>query len=79
MPYDASLVYARNIWALVDHVVTDGALTIDLEDEVTAGCTLTHAGDVQHGPTREALGMGAKEIEPDEEDEAESEDDEEES
>lgn len=71
MPYDASLVYARNIWALVDHVVSEGKLTIDLDEEVTAGCTLTHAGDVQHAPTREALGMKAKEAppEPDEEDE----------
>lgn len=70
MPYDASLVYARNIWALVDHVVSEGKLTIDLDEEVTAGCTLTHAGDVNHGPTRDALGMGKKEVapEPDEED-----------
>lgn len=69
MPYDASLVYARNIWALVDHIVEEGKLNIDLSEEVTAGCTLTHDGKVAHGPTAEALGIDKEPEEPDEEDE----------
>lgn len=56
MPADASLVYARNVWALVDHLVTEGKLEVDLEDEVTAGCTLTHAGKLRHARTAEAMG-----------------------
>jgi len=66
MPYDASLVYARNVWALVDHVVNEGALTIDLDEEVTAGCTLTHDGVVRHEATREAMGLEAPADEPEE-------------
>ncbi|MEM1033652.1 MAG: NAD(P) transhydrogenase subunit alpha [Myxococcota bacterium] len=56
MPADASLVYARNVWALVDHLVTDAALAVELDDEITAGCTLTHAGSVHHAPTAAAIG-----------------------
>jgi len=57
MPHDASLVYARNVWALVAHLVQDGALNIEADDEVTGGCMLTHDGAVWHGPTAEALGV----------------------
>jgi NAD(P) transhydrogenase subunit alpha len=56
VPADASLLYARNVWALLSHVVQDGKLTIDVEEEVTAGCLLSHDGAVLHGPTAEALG-----------------------
>ena len=56
MPADASLVYARNVWALVDHLVTEGKLEIDREDDVTRGCLLTHEGSVAHQPTAEAIG-----------------------
>jgi NAD(P) transhydrogenase subunit alpha len=27
----------------------------DLGDEILAGCCVTHAGEVRHGPTRELL------------------------
>ena len=57
MPADASLVYARNVWALVAHVIADGALTIDREEEVTAGCLLTHAGGVTHQRVAGILGI----------------------
>jgi NAD(P) transhydrogenase subunit alpha len=55
VPGDASLLYARNVWALLKHIVKDGVLEIDREEEVTAGCLLTHEGDVCHGPTAAAL------------------------
>ncbi|MCA9620853.1 MAG: Re/Si-specific NAD(P)(+) transhydrogenase subunit alpha [Myxococcales bacterium] len=82
MPYDASLVYSRNVWALVDHIVKDGALVIDSEEEVTTGCLLTHAGKVHHAPTREAMGLEAEETKPEPEtkgDDEEEADEEEES
>ncbi len=60
VPGDASLLYARNVWALLKHIVKDGALEIDREEEVTAGCLLTHAGDVCHGPTAAALAPKAE-------------------
>ena len=55
VPGDASLLYARNVWALLKHIVKVGAIEIDREEEVTAGCLLTHEGEVCHGPTAAAL------------------------
>jgi len=53
MPYDASLVYARNVWALAELLVDkEGALKVDTEDEVLKGCMLTHAGEVVYEPMR---------------------------
>jgi NAD(P) transhydrogenase subunit alpha len=54
-PLDASTLYARNVWALVKDLLTDGALELDLEDEIVAGSLLTHAGEVRHAPTAEKL------------------------
>jgi len=42
----ASTAYARNIIALLTVLVRDGALTIDLADEVQAGVVITHEGTV---------------------------------
>ena len=61
MPYDSSLVYSRNIWALLSHLLdAEGKLHIDVDEEVTGGSLLTHAGKVHHKPTAEALGLGAE-------------------
>jgi NAD(P) transhydrogenase subunit alpha len=54
-PLDASQLLARNIWELVKPMLDEGALKIDLEDEVVAGALLTHDGEVRHAPTRELL------------------------
>ena len=32
-----------------------GPVVPDLGDEILAGCCVTHAGEVRHGPTRELL------------------------
>lgn len=55
VPYDASLVYARNVWALLDHLVQEEQLHFDFDDEVTAGSVLTHDGTIHHEATRKAL------------------------
>jgi NAD(P) transhydrogenase subunit alpha len=54
-PYDASVLYARNVWALVQGLVADGELALDPDDEVVAGALLTHAGEVRHAATAERL------------------------
>jgi H+-translocating NAD(P) transhydrogenase subunit alpha len=41
---DASRLYARNVATLVQHLVTDGVLHLDFDDEITAGCCVTHDG-----------------------------------
>jgi NAD(P) transhydrogenase subunit alpha len=54
--HDASRVYARNLTALSQHLVKDGALRLDLEDEITRGALLTHDGKVVNEAIRAKLG-----------------------
>ena len=58
-PEDASLLYARNILTLLNHLVADRKLQFDLADEITRGTLLTHEGKVTHKPTEELLNKGA--------------------
>jgi H+-translocating NAD(P) transhydrogenase subunit alpha len=48
MPGAASSMYARNITALLQHLVSDGALTLDGDDEITAGVVVTKDGAIVH-------------------------------
>ena len=56
VPTHASQMYAKNVQTLVDHLVHDGKLTLDLEDEITKGATITHGGKVVHEATAAAIG-----------------------
>jgi NAD(P) transhydrogenase subunit alpha len=55
----ASTAYARNISALLLHLVADGSLAVDLEDEITAGVVITHGGVVVHPATAALIGTGS--------------------
>lgn len=55
LPTHASQMYAKNIQTLVDHLVKDGQLTLDFEDEITKGATITHGGAIVHEATAAAL------------------------
>ncbi len=57
MPGSATQMYAKNIQTLVKHLVHDGTLTLDFDDEITRGATITHDGKVVHEPTAKALGI----------------------
>jgi NAD(P) transhydrogenase subunit alpha len=46
MPLHASQMYARNIQAVLEHLVVDGALTLEFVDEITADAVITHEGHV---------------------------------
>src|SRR5215468_287286 len=48
VPTAASNAYSRNISALLLTMVADGALTIDLTDEIQAGVVVAHEGRVVH-------------------------------
>jgi H+-translocating NAD(P) transhydrogenase subunit alpha len=48
VPTAASAAYSHNIVALLAELVRDGALTIDLADEIQAGVVVTHQGTVVH-------------------------------
>ena len=53
--YHASQMYAKNVTTLLLHLVTDGSLSIDRDDEITSGTLVTHDGAVVHERVREAL------------------------
>lgn len=44
----ASEMYGRNVANLLALLIEDGALAIDVEDEVIKGCLLTHEGQLVH-------------------------------
>ena len=54
---DASRVYARNLANLLLHLVKDGKLALDLEDEITKGALLTHDGQITNPAVRTKLGL----------------------
>jgi NAD/NADP transhydrogenase alpha subunit len=50
MPFHASQMYSRNIAALLqNHLVDDGELRLDLEDEITRACMVAYDGRVLAG------------------------------
>jgi NAD(P) transhydrogenase subunit alpha len=46
MPLHASQLYARNVANLLLHLVKDGAIKLDFDDEITKGSCVTHAGEI---------------------------------
>ena len=55
VPYHASQMYARNVSALLLHLVQDGSITLDLDDDITAGTLVSRGGEVVHPRVRELL------------------------
>lgn len=51
----ASELYSRNVLQVVEHLVKEGTLVLDMEDEINAASFAIHDGTVRHGPTAEAL------------------------
>ncbi len=55
VPATASQMLARNLAALIGHLVTDGKLVVDLEDEITGAVLAVHAGEVRNRLLRESF------------------------
>ena len=49
---DASSLYARNLVAFVALMLKDGALAVDLDDEILKAAAVTHAGAIVHEGVR---------------------------
>ncbi|MEO8031671.1 MAG: Re/Si-specific NAD(P)(+) transhydrogenase subunit alpha [Gemmatimonadota bacterium] len=48
VPLNASQMYSRNVQTLLDHITTkEGALSVDLADEITKAMVVVHAGTVR--------------------------------
>ena len=55
VPLHASQMYAKNISALLLHLVNDGSLVIDLEDEITSATLISRGGQIVHPRVKESL------------------------
>ena len=62
MPAAASSMYARNISGLLQYLAKDGALAIDLDDDLQAGVVITHDGRVVHPALAEAAPVSPETI-----------------
>jgi H+-translocating NAD(P) transhydrogenase subunit alpha len=61
MPAAASAMYARNVSALLLYLVKDGALAVDLTDDLQQGVVITHEGRVVH-PALAETGGGTADV-----------------
>lgn len=59
VPYHASQMYARNITAFLLHLVKDGKIRFDMQDEIIRETLVTRGGEVVQARVREAFGMPA--------------------
>lgn len=55
VPLHASQMYSNNITTLLQHLVKDGELVCDLDDEITKGTLVSRDGQVVHPRVLEAL------------------------
>ncbi len=55
MPFDASTLYSRNVFTLLQLIAKDGPLVLDMNDEIVKGTTLVKDGEIVHEPTKSAL------------------------
>jgi NAD(P) transhydrogenase subunit alpha len=64
-PAHASQMYAKNLTTFLDHLIVEGKLQFDLEDEITSGTLLTHERKVTNDRVRGLIeakrGAGARE------------------
>ena len=52
-----SLMYARNIAAFLLHLIKDGELNLDMQDEIIEQTLLTRDGQIVQRRVREILGL----------------------
>jgi NAD(P) transhydrogenase subunit alpha len=55
VPVHASQLYSRNVTNLLLHLVKDGKIALDFEDEITKGACVTHGGKVVNERAREMM------------------------
>jgi H+-translocating NAD(P) transhydrogenase subunit alpha len=60
VPYHASQMYARNVTAFLSHLVKDGKLQVNLEDEIIRETLLTRDGEIVNERVREFFSLPAR-------------------
>jgi len=56
MPVHASQLYAMNVFALISPSIDEGAISIDIDDEVYDGCVVVFNGEIRNEAAIAALG-----------------------
>jgi H+-translocating NAD(P) transhydrogenase subunit alpha len=59
VPYHASQMYARNVTAFLLHLVKDGKLQLNMDDEIVRETMLTRGGEVVNARVREFFSLPA--------------------
>ena len=57
VPYHASQMYAKNVTTFLLHLVKDGTVTVDMNDEITRDTLIAQKGEVVNPRVRAALGL----------------------
>jgi NAD(P) transhydrogenase subunit alpha len=58
VPTHASQMFSRNMLTFLQHLIKDGNLKLDFQDELTAGACVTHAGEIRHAGARALVAAG---------------------
>ena len=56
VPAHASQMVSRNLLSFLQHLIKDGSVKLDFQDEITAGACVTHAGEIR----RDGAAAGAR-------------------
>ena len=59
VPYHASQMYARNMTAFLLHLIKDGKLQLNPDDEIVRDTLLTHDGEIKQARVREFFSLTA--------------------
>jgi NAD(P) transhydrogenase subunit alpha len=59
VPYHASQMYAKNLTNFLVHLVKDGKLQLNLQDEITSSTLVTQSGELVNPRVREFFGLPA--------------------
>ncbi|MBF2088265.1 MAG: Re/Si-specific NAD(P)(+) transhydrogenase subunit alpha [Synechococcales cyanobacterium K44_A2020_017] len=55
VPVHSSQLYAKNILTLLNHLIKDGDLQLNFEDDIIAAACVTHEGDIRNTRIKDAL------------------------
>ncbi len=60
IPCHASQMYAKNLSTFLLHLVKEGQMVVDLDDEITRETLVAQKGEIVHPRVREALGLSGE-------------------
>lgn len=60
LPLSATQMYANNIYNFLCHLIKDGRVNLDMNDEIISSCLVTNNGQVVHAGAIEAMKLSQK-------------------